>query len=240
MNNILAIDTSGEGCSVALKVGGKLLENFEPKPREHSKKLLAMIDELLTQAELSLKDLSGITYMKGPGSFTGLRIGVSIVQGLAYGAGLPTLGVSSLQCLAAGALLDPLVNVNQVLLPMLDARMHEVYWGLYKQKSGSPILLNNEAVSAPEDLPIRNFEGLNIVGVGTGWRYYSDMPEELKLYVTSVEVERTTRASDIFYVFPTLGAKESTFSFDMALPVYIRDTVTWKKLSEQKKLTGQT
>ena len=126
---LLAIDTSEDACSAALCVGDEILERFEIAPRRHTELILPMMDGLLAEAGLSLRGLDALAFARGPGSFTGIRIATSIVQGAALGAGLAVVPVSSLQALAQGA--RRLHGAGQVL-SALDARMREVYWGAYR------------------------------------------------------------------------------------------------------------
>ena len=121
--NLLSIDTATEACSVALSgTGDTILERYQIKPRGHSNLVLTMTEDVLLEAGISRHDLDGIAFDSGPGSFTGIRIGLGVAQGLALALDLPLLGVSSLMALAEGS------GVNAVL-PAIDARMGEVYWG---------------------------------------------------------------------------------------------------------------
>ena len=94
--NYLALDASTEACSVALQVDDKVFTRYELCPQSHSLQLLPMVDDLLKEAEIELSQLDGLIFGQGPGSFTGVRIGVGVAQGLAFSAQLPVVGVSSL------------------------------------------------------------------------------------------------------------------------------------------------
>ena len=98
--NYLALDASTEACSVALQVNGKIFSRYELCPQSHSLRLLPMIDDVLNEAGIKLAALDGLIFGQGPGSFTGVRIGVGVAQGLAFSANLPVVGVSSLQAMA--------------------------------------------------------------------------------------------------------------------------------------------
>ena len=121
--NLLAIDTATEACSVALSgTADTILERFQCESRGHSNLVLTMTEDVLWEAGISRHDLDGIAFDSGPGSFTGIRIGLGVAQGLALALDLPLAGVSSLMALAEGS------GMNAVL-PAIDARMGEVYWG---------------------------------------------------------------------------------------------------------------
>ena len=100
---LLAIDTSTEACSAALVVNGELSFRYEFAPRRHAELILPMIDDLLADAELSLTQLDGLGFGRGPGAFTGVRIATGVIQGLALSADLPVVPISSLAALAQGA-----------------------------------------------------------------------------------------------------------------------------------------
>lgn len=95
-SRILALDTATEACSVALYNNGEITADFAVTPREHTQRILPMVQAVLAQQNLSLRDLDALAFGQGPGSFTGVRIGVGIAQGLALGAELPMIGVASM------------------------------------------------------------------------------------------------------------------------------------------------
>ena len=131
---LLAIDTSTEGCSVALLNGSELLHLDEVCPQQHSKRVLPMVQQLLNESGLILQQLDGIVFGRGPGSFTGVRIGVGVTQGLAFGADLPVYGVSTLAAMAQAAY--RLHGAKQVI-SAIDARMAEIYLGFFALKIDS-------------------------------------------------------------------------------------------------------
>lgn len=124
MARILSIETSTAMCSVALHERGALLALAEIKePGAHAEKLLLLVDEVFEKAELSFGDLDAVAVSQGPGSYTGLRIGVSTAKGIAYGLDIPLIGINTLQAMAAS---QPL-NQGEFVVAVLDARRMEVY-----------------------------------------------------------------------------------------------------------------
>ena len=162
--NILALETSSQHCSVALQyVSAQPVENtiniatrLDATALSHSRSLLALINEVLQEANLSLAELDAITVARGPGSFTGLRIGIAVAQGLAFGNQLPVLPVSSLAAVAYNAFLywdkqalSQQSASSQVVLATMDARMGEVYCGWYDLRGELPVLIGKEHVIKP-------------------------------------------------------------------------------------------
>ena len=120
--NILAIETATSSCSVALSVGDLMFERSEIGNNIHSQKLLSMIEAVLSESQINVSDLNAVAVGQGPGFFTGLRIGIGVAQGIAYGVNCKMLGISSLAALAQQALDKGYVIAG------IDARMNEVYW----------------------------------------------------------------------------------------------------------------
>ena len=135
---ILNIETSTNVCSVALCDDGEIIskrENNEGK--SHASLLTVFIDEILKEVSVDIKKLDAIAVSKGPGSYTGLRIGVSVAKGLCYGADLKLISINTLQGMASGAILKyPELEENTLLCPMIDARRMEVYSALFDSKGG--------------------------------------------------------------------------------------------------------
>lgn len=218
--NILALDTSTEACSVAVWADGALKERF--KLERHSEHILPMVHDVLAEAELSLTQLDAIAFGRGPGSFTGLRIAAGVVQGLAFGANLPVVPVSSLAVLAQG------VGVPRVLAAV-DARMHQVYWGAYARNAeGLMELVGAEIVIAPQMVPL--VEGEGWVGAGSGWDQYSPiLLARLGNRVTEWRKQCYPHAGDVARLGVAGFARGEAVSPEKALPVYIRDEVAVKQ-----------
>lgn len=168
---ILAIDTSFESCSAALHSDGQMYERHTEQPRQHAQRILPMVHELLQQAGITLSQVELMAFGRGPGAFTGLRIAAGVVQGLAFGAAIPVLPVSSLALLAQQAYTEKGWRHCHVAV---DARMGEVYWGSFSiLHNGTIELLGSEAVLPPDQIRFSsNLDGNNeYYGVGSGWAF---------------------------------------------------------------------
>lgn len=126
---ILAIDTSTEACSAALLCGNKIYNRFIIAARQHTKFILPMISEVLTEAQLELSELDAIAFGCGPGSFTGVRLAASVTQGIAFAKNLPVVKISSLRALAQEIFVE---SEKERVLIAQDARMQEIYLGEYQ------------------------------------------------------------------------------------------------------------
>lgn len=225
---ILAVDASTEACSVALLYNGTCQERYELAPRRHTELVLPMVDQLLAESGLQLSQLDALAFDKGPGSFTGVRVGTSVVQGLAYSTDLPVLGVSSLAALAQYALRT---EQQTQVLAMIDARMNEVYWGLYAEQSGFMVLTNNEAVSPVQQ--ISSAEQWH--AIGSGWdNYKNELSVHPHVFVKSATEGVFPHAHDIALLAEVMFKNGEAITAEQALPTYVRDEVTWKKIAEQK------
>ena len=222
---LLAIDTTEEACSAALSIDGATVERFELAPRRHSELVLPMMDGLLADAGLALGALDALAYARGPGSFTGLRIATSIVQGAAFGAGLPVVPVSSLQALAQGCAAP---HGAAAVLAALDARMGEVYWGAFRRDAGGIMRpVGEEAVCAPTDVPVP--EGDGWYAAGSGWQTYTDVLAERCALRADPDVDAQVHAAAVAQLAVVLYGEGRAVDAEQALPVYLRDRVAWAK-----------
>ncbi|GAA5187356.1 tRNA (adenosine(37)-N6)-threonylcarbamoyltransferase complex dimerization subunit type 1 TsaB [Ferrimonas gelatinilytica] len=221
---ILVIDTATENCSAALLHNGRITEQSVEAPREHSQRILPMVASLLEQAGLALDDLDAVAFGRGPGSFTGIRIGTSIMQGLALGADLPVLPISNLAAMAQGAIEQGASEVAAAI----DARMGEVYFGHFVAEDGLAQLQGDEQVLAPEALMQQWQLGSDVVAVGTGFETYPQLAQAQNL-----RLEPSCRLPTAAMMVPLAlqmwrsGAARSVTEVE---PVYLRNTVAWKKL----------
>jgi tRNA threonylcarbamoyladenosine biosynthesis protein TsaB len=214
---ILALDTSTEYCSAALVGDGEITSRAVHAGQRHSQLVLGMIDELLRERSLRIGDLDGIAYGEGPGSFTGLRIGCGVVQGLAFGADLPVVGVGSLLAMAAGT------RANRVVC-CVDARMREVYHAAYEMDGKTWRAVHEPSVCAPESVPALTGDGW--LGCGTGFAVYRDaLCSRYSTQLADVEPDRYPHAREIAALSPPRFAAKDTGTAELAAPVYVRDKV---------------
>jgi len=226
---LLALDTSSEGCSAALFVDGEVIEKFEVAPRGHTRLLMPMIRELLAEQDLNPENLDALAFACGPGSFTGVRIATGVVQGLAWGLDLPVVSVSSLETVALGAIEALQVSEGDGVAVAFDARMSELYWGCFRNRSGLPELLGEERVCPPSRVILE--PGIaNWAGAGQGWAFRDGMPDAVSGRINSVDDALIPRASWVARLAAVKFSQGRAVSAAQAQPVYIRDEVTWKKL----------
>jgi len=177
---LLAIDTSSAALSVAACSAGLVAERLETVPRQHAEKILQFVDEVLAELKLNLNDLDAIAYGYGPGSFTSLRIGLGVVQGLALGADLRVVPVSSLLTVAQAA--TP-ADYDHCLVCM-DARMGEVYAAACQRgEAGLMQLLSAEKVCPPTEVSLPELESW--VALGNGFAEYKDQFSDLKQVINN-------------------------------------------------------
>ncbi|HDX8613971.1 tRNA (adenosine(37)-N6)-threonylcarbamoyltransferase complex dimerization subunit type 1 TsaB [Aeromonas dhakensis] len=224
---ILAVDTATEACSAALLVGEKVFSRWEEAPRDHTRKILPMVQAVLDEAGVTLDELDAIAFGRGPGSFTGVRIGIGVAQGLALGAGVPLIGISTLAAMAQGA--HRLDGAERVLTA-IDARMDEVYFGHYELINGRIQLVGEEVVSGPAALVAsRGTLPGSFTRVGTGFETYGETLAALADELVTSQV-RFPAAEDMLPLARSAWLAGEAVAVEQATPVYLRDKVTWKKL----------
>ena len=227
---ILAIDTSTEACSVALHIDDDVKEEFEVVKQSHTDRLLPMIESLMAEAEIaSVTQFDAIAFARGPGSFTGIRIGTGVVQGIALGADLPVAPVSTLAAIAQG------VRRNwgaRKVISAIDARMEEIYWGAFQLNDHNlMVAAQPECVAKPHSLPLP--EGIWF-GAGSAWNAYKD---ELSTYIEGRINEQDgsalPHAQDIATLAVSMVKNNELVAAEQAQPVYLRNEVAWKKIIRQ-------
>lgn len=224
---ILAIETATDACSVALLAAGGLAVRHAVAPRRHAELVLAMVDEVLAEAGRDLASIGAVAFGRGPGSFTGVRIAAGVAQGLAFGADLPVVAVSTLHALAEGTRRRS--GATRVLAA-LDARMGEVYWGAYRAATAEGALVEAlpECVRAPHLVPLPDGDGW--VGAGPGWEACREaLSARAGAALAGVHARDLPEARDVAAIAAVLAARSGGGPPESAVPVYLRDRVAVAK-----------
>jgi len=223
---LLAIETASDACSCALWVDAACIERYVLAPRRHAELVLGMVEALLAEAGVELAVLDALAFGRGPGSFTGVRVAAAVVQGLAYGADLPVVPVSSLQALAQGVWHD---GAGGRVLTAFDARMGEVYWGAYSiDEQGLMTASCDDCVCAPANVPLPDGDGW--LGAGEGWGAHAvALAARVGARLRVSEPNRLAHARDVATLAAAAHGRGESVSAAQALPVYIRDQVARKR-----------
>jgi len=225
---LLAIEAATPACSAALSVDGEVLERYALAPRQHAALMLPMIESLLLEAGLKVPQLDAIAFGRGPGSFTGVRIAASMVQGIAFAADLPVVPVSTLAALALGGMRES--GIPRVMAVM-DARKAEVYWGCYVNTGNDVMTLQgSECVCAPDAVPESGQD--DWVGVGGGWSAYGEqLMQRLGERVVRLMPDLEPRAADVARLAVHDFHQGVSVRPEEAVPVYLRNNVAVAKSS---------
>ncbi len=233
MTTLLALDTSTEACSVALLHQGEKIAADELAQRSHTKRILPMIDAILAQAGIGLSQVDALVFGRGPGSFTGVRIGAGIAQGLALGADLPVIPISNLTAMAQQA--NEQYGATQVLCA-IDARMNEVYFSYLaaaKVRSDcgefiqwQPVI--SERVCRPQQvLELTADFADEQTRVGTGWNAYPEF--EAAGLISNTGIKLPSAQYMLSLALPLYHRRQWISAVEIE-PVYLRNEVTWQKL----------
>ena len=217
---LLAIDTSTRVCALGVRHGTQTWVDETDLGRTHSQEILPRIEALLNRADVARSALDGIVFGQGPGSFTGLRIGIGVVQGLAYGLGVPVVGISSLACLAQ----QFLKAEGESALVALAARNTEVYFGAYEKVAAGVRLIGQEGVFEALEIPSQDPAG-KWIGVGDGWQLRDQLLQASGVTLQGEYLEPRITASDLLDLGQLdfdRGLEKSAFD---ALPEYLREQV---------------
>lgn len=216
----LAIDTSMEAQVLGLRTGSEDVERFELVGREHSKIILPSILALLADAGVDKGSLDLIIFGQGPGSFTGLRIAVGVVQGLAYGLDIPVVPVSTLACIAQGEFRQ---SGAEHIVVAQTARKREVFFGSYGIEEGITVPIGDEGVFEADAVPAQPFT--ECVGVGSGWEFKEALEGALGATATRVVREAFPQAVDLLDLGTRGYADGRAVSALEARPEYLRERV---------------
>ena len=215
---ILAVDTATKSCSVAVIDGDSLLaESTTFNDQTHSRHLLNIIDTVMGKAGLKITQLDGFAVSIGPGSFTGLRIGISSIKGLAFSLNKPVVGVSSLEALAFQCRQNP-----YLICPLIDARKQEVYFCRFRYKKGELIKEGPERVASPAEA-VRGIRE-PCVFVGTGAKLYQELilTELGDLAHFVAESQHPIQASAVAWLSLPRFKRQETDDVHLLVPHYIR------------------
>ncbi|HTT08909.1 MAG TPA: tRNA (adenosine(37)-N6)-threonylcarbamoyltransferase complex dimerization subunit type 1 TsaB [Gammaproteobacteria bacterium] len=218
--NVLAIDTATEACSAAVLTDGAIHERFEIAPQRHAELILPMIEAVLAAARLRLRDMHVLAFGRGPGAFTGVRIGTAVMQGIALGTGLRLVPVSSLATLAC----DCGEAGDIFVLGAFDARRDEVYLGGYQIREHQTTTLLPEQVCAPASAPA--LPPGTWVGAGSGFAAADGLlARHCGQALKSVIPDRFPRARHTAWLARGYYLANDIVDAAEALPSYIRDEV---------------
>ncbi len=221
--NLLALETSTESCSVALVHGDSLIARSELAPRRHAELVLPMADALLAEAGLGRRALDAIAVGRGPGAFTGVRLGISLAQGMALALDRPVITVSSLAALALEA---PEDDGDAAILAVIDARMGEVYAASYRRDGlGGLEPLDEERVTTADALVLPDAAAWRVVG--SGWATYGEaIAGRLGgQRLLSAGAAHYPQAAHVARLAVRESAQGHLLPPEQALPVYLRDKV---------------
>lgn len=215
--NLLALDTSTEYLSLALSVDGKLWVREMLAGQRHSSLILPLLKELLDEGGVSLQEIEGIAFGQGPGSFTGLRIGCGIAQGLAFGADLPVVGIGTLLAMAQA-------TDAQRVIACLDARMGEVYHAAYERYQGNWKEIHAPGLYLPTTVP--DVAGDGWWGVGSGWdSYEAILRDKYRGQLDKVQLQAFPLAQHMLTPALTMFEAGLMSSAESIAPVYVRNKV---------------
>ncbi|MGH8226893.1 MAG: tRNA (adenosine(37)-N6)-threonylcarbamoyltransferase complex dimerization subunit type 1 TsaB [Steroidobacteraceae bacterium] len=221
---ILALDTATEACSVAVLTPQGLHVRYLELEKGHSELILTLVDAVLAEAALELRQLDAVAFGRGPGGFTGVRLATSVAQGLAFAAQRPVVPISDLRALAQRALDE--AHAARGVVACADARMKEVYWACFRRgPDGLAEGIGEERVGAPSTVELPpGFPG-PVHGVGRGFAAYPALAASLSGQLASLRADLLPRAEEIARLaMPELEAGR-TVPAELAAPVYLRNDV---------------
>ena len=224
MTTILAVDTSTEACSVALQIGNETIAQYADEPRSHSRLLMPMVQQVLAEAQTKVNQLDAIGVSIGPGSFTGLRIGFAAVQGMAYGADIPVVPVSTLELIAATYRRQQNIQAGDIIT-LLDARMSEFNLGRYRLDK------NNQIVALEADQLVSTEQALELIKanqpraiIGDAGNLFESAPQYAELFTPIYP-----NAIDMLPIAERQLAQGLAVNIESVDLVYLRGTEAWQK-----------
>jgi tRNA threonylcarbamoyladenosine biosynthesis protein TsaB len=233
---LLAFETATEACSVAVWIDGEVHERFEVAPRRHAELALPWAGELLARAGIARSQLDAIAVGRGPGAFTGVRLGIALGQGIALALDLPVLPVSTLAALAMRAAMPgPATHTpNAPILAAIDARMGEVYAATFRRDGDTLSALTGEVVRAPAGLHLDDDPEVRWHGVGTGFAAADGaLAARLGARLLTVDAGALPRAADVARLAAAAYARGEAVAPDRLEPAYLRDNVAMTLVEQQ-------
>jgi len=222
---LLALDTSSLACSVALQIDDEVFDRHEEQAREHTRLLVPMIQEVLGQGGVTLSELDAIVLGNGPGSFIGMRIAASVAQGLAFGAGLRIVPVSSLLAVAAEVMI---VDDATHVAVCQDAHMNEVYLGLYERDDGLSLSLGAERLHGQGTISELQNDPARFTAAGSGWQRYPALLEANKGLLAGTSAVLLPSARFLLPSGCALLESGAAVEPQELVPAYLRQTVAQK------------
>lgn len=222
---LLAFETATEACSVALWLDGEVRERFEVAPRRHAELALPWAEGLLADAGVARSQLDAIAVGRGPGAFTGVRLGIALAQGIALALDRPVVPVSTLAALAAPV-------AGERVIAAIDARMGEVYLAAFRREGDALVEVQAEAVGAPDAIGLPAGGGWH--GAGTGFAAVGEaLRSRLGARLTTVDATALPRAGDVARLAAAAFARGEAIAPERLEPAYLRDNVALT-LAEQR------
>lgn len=224
---LLALDTSSLACSVALQLGDEIIERYEEQAREHTRLLVPMIRSILEESAVSMSELDALVLGNGPGSFIGMRIAASVAQGLAHGAGLNIVPVSSMAAVAAEVFAE---SDADIVMVTQDAHMNEVYLGGYQRgQNDLPAEIFAERLHGQDGIAeLAAHTDKTRVAAGAGWQRYPALLESNRLSIDAISECLNPRASFLLGLgAQSLGAGLAVAPAEI-MPAYLRQKVAEK------------
>ena len=216
--NILAIDTCTEIASVTLFKSGAFTSRVLSGVEKTSGHILKLCDEVFKESKTQLKEVDLISYSKGPGSFTGVRMCIGVVQGLSLSVQIPTMSFTTLELIGFRA---SQLTKSEKIAVALDARMGEVYWATYVDG-----FIDNMKICNPQEVDVL---GSSFLGVGSGWKTYSEVLKKTS-NISKIELSIKPESSALIELSLQAMKEGLEGTLDLPQPIYLRNNVAEKSL----------
>ena len=230
---LLAFETATEACSVALWIDGEVSERFEVAPRRHAELSLPWAEALLADAGVARAQLDALAVSRGPGAFTGVRLGISLVQGIALALDRPVVAISTLAVLAAAAAAPD--GAERHVLASIDARMGEVYAAAFAVRDGEVRALDRETVGPASAIELPRGD-IRWHGIGTGFAAGDHaLAQRFAAHLAHVDASALPHAADLARLAARAADRGERLAPERVEPAYLRNQVALT-LAEQQAL----